>query len=90
MIVGYVLALTVAGSGNASVFFKVLAFLPPTAPFAMPVLVALGATQWWGFAISVAVTIASTFVVARVAAAVYRRAVLRTGGRVRLRAVLSR
>jgi ABC-2 type transport system permease protein len=90
MIVGYIFSLTAAGSGNVSAFFRVLAFFPPTAPFAMPVLVALGETTWWQFVISAAISIVSTFAVARVGATIYRRAVLRTGGRVRLRAMLSR
>jgi ABC-2 type transport system permease protein len=89
MIVGYVLALTAASTGHASVFVEVLGYLPPTAPFVMPVLVGLGAVTWWGFAASVVISIACTVVVARLAALVYRRAVLRTGRRVRLREVLA-
>ena len=85
MIVGYVIALTAASSGSASLFVKALAYFPPTAPFAMPVLVGLGQVQWWGFAISVVVTLAATVVVARVASGIYLRAVLRTGGSVPLR-----
>ncbi len=89
IIFGYIVGLTAAGSANPSLLVRVLAFLPPTAPFAMPVLVALDATSWWAFALSALVTLASTVVVARLAAGVYRRAVLRTGGRVRLREILA-
>ena len=89
-LVGYVASLTAASSGHASAFVTVLAYLPPTAPFAMPVLVGLGAVSWWQFLVSVAITVASTVAVARVAAAVYRRAILRTGRRVRLRDVFPR
>ena len=80
MIVGYVVALTAAASGSASTFVKVLAYFPPTAPFAMPVLVGLGQVQWWGFAISVLVTLAATVVVARLASGIYlpRRAAHRS------------
>jgi ABC-2 type transport system permease protein len=90
IIFGYVISLTVAGSGNPSTFFDVLAYLPPTAPFAMPVLVGLGRATWWEFAASAAVSIVSTIVVARLAGAIYRRAILRTGRRVKLREVVSR
>lgn len=90
IIFGYIMGLTTAASGSASLFFQVLAYLPPTAPFAMPVLVGFGAVSVWGFLASVAITIGCTIGVARVAAAIYRRAILRTGGRVRLRDVLSR
>ncbi|HWB65653.1 MAG TPA: hypothetical protein VG708_02335, partial [Mycobacteriales bacterium] len=90
MILGYVMALTVAGSGNSSTFFDVLAYLPLTAPFAMPVLVGLKLVAWWQVLASVLISVAATIGMARVAAVVYRRAVLRTGRRVRLRDVLSR
>jgi len=43
-----------------------------------------GAT-WWQFLLSVVVSLVCTVLVALVAARVYRTAVLRTGGRVRLR-----
>lgn len=89
MVLGYVTALTAAASGHASVFVQVLAYLPPTAPFAMPVMVGLGAVSWWGFVASVVISLVCTAGVARLAAGVYRRAVLRTGRRVRLREVLA-
>jgi len=89
MIIGYVLALIVAPTGSPSLFFDVLAYLPPTAPFEMPVLVALGRVQWWEFACSAMVSIVCTIFVARFAAGIYRRAILRTGGRVRLRQLLA-
>jgi ABC-2 type transport system permease protein len=88
MIVGYILALTAASSGSASLFVKVLAYVPPTAPFEMPLLVGLGDVSWWGFALSVLLTLVATVGVARVAAIIYRRAVLRTGRKVPLRDVL--
>lgn len=89
IIFGYVVSLVSASGGHPSLFVKVLAFLPPTAPFAMPVLVATGATTWWGFASSVAISVLCTVGVARLAAGVYRRAVLRTGRQVRLRELLA-
>lgn len=68
----------------------VLAFLPPTAPFAMTTLVGLGATTWWQFLLSALISTASTVAAARLAATVYRRAILRTGRRVPLREVFGR
>ena len=90
IIFGYIMALTAAGSGSASLFFKVLAYLPPTAPFAMPVLVGLGMVTLWEFLTSVVISIVCTVGVARLATGIYRRAILRTGGRVKLRQVFSR
>ncbi|MGA2837151.1 MAG: ABC transporter permease [Acidimicrobiales bacterium] len=88
IIFGYVFSLITASTGSASPFFTVLAYLPPTAPFAMPVLVSFRTVTWWEFAASAAISIVCTVVVARLAAGIYRRAILRTGGRVRLRDVL--
>ena len=90
MVVGYVTALTAAASGDASTFVKVLAYLPPTAPFAMPVLVGLGEVTWWQFAFSVVLSIIATFAVARLAVRIYRRAILRTGRGVKIREALAR
>jgi ABC-2 type transport system permease protein len=90
VIAGYIISLGAATSGDPSLLVRVLAYLPPTAPFAMPTLVALGAVAWWQFAASIVISLACTVVVARLAAGVYRRAILQTGGRVRLRAALAR
>ncbi len=86
---GYIVSLTSLGSSQASTLMKVLAYLPPTAPFAMPTLVALGQATWWEAGISFLIMIAGIVLVSRVASFVYYRAILRTGGRVRLRQVFS-
>ncbi len=85
LIVGYVVALTAASSATPSLLVKIFAYIPLTAPFAMTVLVGFGAVTWWQFMVSVALTLASTFAVARLATGIYRRAILRTGSRVRFR-----
>ena len=90
VIFGYLISIATATSGNPSLFFHVLAYLPPTAPFVMPVLVGLGAVTWWQFTVSAVISAVCTVGVARVAASVYRRAILQTGRRVRLREVLAR
>jgi ABC-2 type transport system permease protein len=90
VIFGYFISFATATSGSPSLFFHVLAYLPPTAPFAMPVLVGLGAVSWWQFAASAVISVVCTIGVARVAGRVYRRAILQTGRRVRLREVLAR
>jgi len=90
IVFGYIMALTTVASGHASAFFNVLAYLPPTAPFAMPVLVGLGTVTWWEFAASAAVSIVGTVGVARLATSIYRAAILRTGRTVHLREVFAR
>jgi ABC-2 type transport system permease protein len=84
ILIGYIFSIIVVSSGNASLLFKVLAYLPPTAPFAMSTLVAVNQVAWWQFLASVLITLASTAGVALFAARIYSRAVLRTGGRVKL------
>ncbi len=85
LILGYIVSLVGISSGRASLLVKVLAYLPPTAPFAMPTLVGFGEATWWQFLLSVVLCIVCTIFVAVFAARIYRTAVLQTGGRVRLR-----
>lgn len=85
LIFGYIVSLTGVSSGSASLLVKVLAYFPPTAPFAMPTLVGFGQANWWQFSISAGLCLASTLAAAALAGRVYGSAVLRTGARVRLR-----
>jgi ABC-2 type transport system permease protein len=85
ILIGYIFSITVVSSSNASLLFKVMAYFPPTAPFAMSALVAINEVAWWQFLASVLITLATTAGVAVFAARIYSRAVLRTGGRVRLK-----
>ena len=87
---GYIYSITVASSGSPNAFFDVLAYFPPTAPFCMSVLVGLGRATWWEFLASACISIAATVGMAIVASHIYRRAVLRTGGRVSLRVLIDR
>jgi len=87
---GYIYSITVASSGSPNAFFDVLAYFPPTAPFCMSVLVGLGKATWWEFVASALLSIAATAGMAIVASRVYRRAVLRTGGRVSIRFLFDR
>jgi ABC-2 type transport system permease protein len=87
---GYIYSITVASSGSPNVFFDVLAYFPPTAPFCMSVLVGLGKATWWEFLASAFISIVATAGMAILASRIYRRAVLRTGGRVSLRVLFNR
>jgi ABC-2 type transport system permease protein len=90
ILVGYVFALTVSSSGHPDLIFKIFAYLPPTAPVCMPVLVGLSQVTWWEFGASVLISIAGTVGMAVFAARIYRRAVLQTGARVSIRQLLAR
>jgi ABC-2 type transport system permease protein len=90
LIIAYILSYTVIYANSANVFYHVLGFFPPTAPIAMPVLYASGDVPLWQVVIAAALLAVSTVWMARVAAGIYGRSILRTGARVKLREVLSR
>ncbi|HEY6472643.1 MAG TPA: ABC transporter permease [Acidimicrobiales bacterium] len=87
ILIAYIYSITVASTGNPSLLFKALAYFPPTAPFAMPVLVGLDQVAWWQFLIACALSVLGTAVMAWFAAGVYRRAVLQSGQRVSVRSL---
>jgi ABC-2 type transport system permease protein len=88
LMVTYILSYTVLYATNANAFFRVLGFLPPTSPIAMPVLYAAGDVPLWQVAVSAGLLALGTVWMARVAAGIYARSVLRTGARIRLRQAL--
>jgi ABC-2 type transport system permease protein len=90
LIIAYALSYTVIYANGANVFYRVLGFLPPTAPVAMPVLYAAGDVPAWQAAVSAVLVAVGTVWMARTAATIYARSILRTGSRVRLRQVLGR
>jgi ABC-2 type transport system permease protein len=88
LIIAYALSYTVLYATNANTFYRVLGFLPPTSPIAMPVLYAAGDVPAWQVAVSAVLLAAGTVLMARAAATIYARSILRTGARLRLRQVL--
>ncbi len=84
-----VIAFVVAGFASGSDLVHGAA-IPPTAPIAMPVLYASGDVPLWQVVVSAALLAVATVWMARVAAGIYGRSILRTGARVKLREVLSR
>lgn len=87
LLVAYIAAFS-ALFGEVSPFVKVLSFLPPTAPIAMPVRLAVGPVPAWQVAVSVVLLLAGVVAAVKVAGSVYNRAVLRTGTRITWRQAL--
>jgi ABC-2 type transport system permease protein len=54
----------------------------------MPVLVSVGDAPAWQVAVSAVISLAATVWMARLAATIYSRAILRTGARLKVRQVL--
>lgn len=78
------------GSSNASgPLMTVASFVPLTAPMAMPARWLLTDVPAWQLLVSVALTLAATVLLLRVATRVYSASVLRLGPRVSLRAALA-
>ena len=84
LIAGYFAAIT-AGD---SVVGLILGVFPLTSPMVAPYRVAIGAGSAVEYAVSIAVLLVTVVVVARVATVVFRRAIVRTGERIKLRDVL--
>ena len=85
LIVSYILTFTVLYGDSVYGFYWFLAFFPPTAPISMTVLVTMGVAQPWQVALSMLICIASTVLMAWVAARIYGRAILHTGSRLKWR-----
>jgi ABC-2 type transport system permease protein len=84
LIVAYALSYTVIYANGANTFYRVLGFLPPTAPIAMPVLYASGDVPVWQVALSAVLCAAGTVWMARLAVRIYTNSILRTGPRIRI------
>jgi ABC-2 type transport system permease protein len=75
-------------SSQPSPLLRVLAFVPPTAPFCMPVVQAAGLAPWWHVVLAVAGVVVTGVAVWRVAEGVYARSLLHQGTRRRWRDAL--
>jgi ABC-2 type transport system permease protein len=81
----YLLGIFTALVKPDSTLVKVLSFFPPTAPMTMSVRAIVGNVPWWQIAIAVALVVASTVFLIRLAGRIYAYAILRTGPRLKLR-----
>ena len=84
-------ALTAVGAAESpdAWYSRLASLLPITAPFAMPVRVAVGDVPVWETVLAVAIILAGTYGLVRLGGAVYSGSLLRTGARARLRDVWS-
>jgi ABC-2 type transport system permease protein len=83
--VAYVFALIVATDDPAGLPARIATFIPPVSPMVVPLRAALGAIEPWEILLSVALMVASIWVLFVVGARVYSGAVLRTGAKIGLR-----
>ncbi len=88
VVIGYVLSVSVIPQAPSGAVSVVLSLFPLSAPMAMPIRWATGQVPVWQLALALALMVLATAVVVRLATVVYRRAITRTGGRLRWRQVL--
>ena len=82
---GCYFAALAALSSPESTLTTLLSFLPPTAPFVMPLRLTLVAVPTWQVAASALLTALTVWLLVLVAGRIYSGALLRTGARVPLR-----
>ena len=88
MMVPYIVGVSIAPWAPDSPYVQWLSYLPFTSPLIMPIRVALGAVPQWQIAVVLLINILIIPVLVWFAGRVYSNAVLRTGGRIRLREAL--
>ncbi len=90
LILSYIVTFTVLYGDVVPGYYWFLAYFPPTAPISMTVLVAVGVARPWQVALSVALCLAATVLMAWIASRVYGRGILHGGPRLRWRQALQR
>lgn len=86
---GVLIASYAVGSANPeSPLARVLAYIPLSAPMVMPSRIAVGAASPLEMAVSLGLSVVTVVLALRFGAIVYRRAIVRTGRRLKLREVL--
>jgi ABC-2 type transport system permease protein len=85
LLVAYLVSVLVVTNDPGSVWSVALSLFPATAPIAMPVRWASGEVPVWQLLLAMAGTAAAAALLVRVASTVYRRGLLVTGRRARLR-----
>jgi ABC-2 type transport system permease protein len=81
LVVGYVIAISSADSSLGAV----LSYFPPMSPMITPYRIAIGAGSPFEYVASAVLLVIAIVVVARVGAVIFRRAIVQTGRRMRLR-----
>jgi len=90
LVAGYMLAVTVVMSDPSGGWSVAASMFPLTAPLAMPIRWASGEVPAYQLVLAMALTAAASVLLIWVASSIYRRALLITGHRVRLRELITR
>jgi len=88
LIGSYIVAVTVVAGSPGSPVAVIASMFPFSAPLVMPVRWASGQVPGWELVLSMAITLVTAVLLARVASVIYGRGVVRTGRRLKLREVI--
>jgi ABC-2 type transport system permease protein len=88
LVVGYMVAVTIVMSNPSGGWSVAASIFPLTAPMAMPIRWASGQVPLWQLLLAMTLTAATAMLLVSVASSIYRRALVITGRRVRLREVI--
>ena len=84
LVVPFVIGLSLLPQNPENAVARVLSLLPGFGPVLMPMRIALNVAAPWEIALSLALTLAATAALLRLAGRIYSRAVLHTGARLKL------
>ena len=90
LVLSYIAAVVIIPMNQGSTLTVLLSMFPLTSPMAMPIRWASGTVPVWELGLSMLLALATAVLFARIGAAVYRRALVVTGRRVKLREALGR
>jgi len=88
LVVGFFFAVPSAQDPTGTLA-TVASFVPGVSPLVMPVRMAAGAAQWWEVVAAVVLMLVAISVIIRIGGRIYAGALLRTGGRTKLRDALT-
>jgi ABC-2 type transport system permease protein len=88
LLFSYALSFGIIFGGSSGGLFRVLAYIPPTAPIASTTLYAIGSFGIGQVAVAAIICLLATVATARLAAKIYEQSILRTGARIHLREAL--
>jgi ABC-2 type transport system permease protein len=87
LVVGFVISIQAAQDPTGTLS-TVTSFVPGLSPLVMPVRQAAGGAEWWEVVVSVVLMLVAIAAIVRVGGRIYSGALLRTGGKVKLREAL--
>ncbi|MCZ2846916.1 ABC transporter permease [Modestobacter sp. VKM Ac-2978] len=88
LVVGFIVAVQ-AAQDPGSTLATVTSYVPGLSPMVMPVRQAAGEAAWWEVGLAVLLMVLAIAVIVRIGGRIYSGALLRTGGRLKLREALA-